>query len=547
MKPRICAALVLLLLLLSSGSASAETLVQNLLWSQPPDSVLDRQFARLHWDVDLFCQPYGGAITYVANGYSTTGKFAVFVDPCWSRVLYVEDNNAAIREHGSPGTGTNQYRMPQVAKAYSPNDAYFNPNYYNVFICDNGNNRIQFLRYYKAQPSNGLVHQRYYSSSYLPSPVDFDFDVRNDFSVESDDRLWVINANNTIVGVSIATGNILAVYGSTGSGIGQFDSLTAIACGHSPYDGTNSDVLFVVDAGNARIVRLKVNGTTVSWDFALPYYHATSIADLETDGYGYLWAIMGNGLVSKFTDSLVVLDEISMPGTGVGQLNQPTSVSIANGFLGGGGVMFSESWTDQTGIKGFTIGTHIRDLFVDPYVVGSVCNARVSMTLTDVTALRVRVLSSAGVLLRTLYDSYSGTDALVWAGPRTYNWNGRNSQNQLMPAGQYKVEVVAESNYRNPNTGLYSSLEVDTVEFTHCGSPCSWLVGDADGSGAHSISDAVYLINFIFAGEPEPKPHPVGSGDADCDGSVQISDNVYLINFIFAGGPPPACDCTAYR
>lgn len=64
--------------------------------------------------------------------------------------------------------------------------------------------------------------------------------------------------------------------------------------------------------------------------------------------------------------------------------------------------------------------------------------------------------------------------------------------------------------------------------------------GDADNSGAVSVSDAVYLINFIFAGGPRPQVE--GSGDADCSGSLSISDAVYVINFIFAGGPP-SCGC----
>ncbi len=77
---------------------------------------------------------------------------------------------------------------------------------------------------------------------------------------------------------------------------------------------------------------------------------------------------------------------------------------------------------------------------------------------------------------------------------------------------------------------------------------CDWKVGDADGSGHYSISDAVYLINYIFAGGPPPTPHPRGSGDSDCSSQVSISDAVYLINYIFAGGPPPAvnCDCREY-
>ncbi|MCC6961907.1 MAG: SBBP repeat-containing protein [candidate division Zixibacteria bacterium] len=70
--------------------------------------------------------------------------------------------------------------------------------------------------------------------------------------------------------------------------------------------------------------------------------------------------------------------------------------------------------------------------------------------------------------------------------------------------------------------------------------PC-YVCGDADGSAAVSISDAVYLINYIFAGGPAPSP--VLAGDADCTASVSISDAVYLINYIFGGGPQPCSAC----
>ncbi len=68
-----------------------------------------------------------------------------------------------------------------------------------------------------------------------------------------------------------------------------------------------------------------------------------------------------------------------------------------------------------------------------------------------------------------------------------------------------------------------------------------YLCGDADGSTAVSIGDAVFIINYIFAGGPAP--NPLASGDADCSGAVSISDAVYLINFIFAGGPAPCAAC----
>ncbi len=73
------------------------------------------------------------------------------------------------------------------------------------------------------------------------------------------------------------------------------------------------------------------------------------------------------------------------------------------------------------------------------------------------------------------------------------------------------------------------------------GAPYCAICGDADGSGIITISDAVFLIGFIFGGGPAPDPN--SAGDADCNGIVTISDAVFLINYIFAGGAPPCSTC----
>jgi hypothetical protein len=65
--------------------------------------------------------------------------------------------------------------------------------------------------------------------------------------------------------------------------------------------------------------------------------------------------------------------------------------------------------------------------------------------------------------------------------------------------------------------------------------------GDADGSGAVEIGDAVYIINYIFGGGPAP--NPMLTADADCSGSVSIADAVVVINYIFGGGPIPCSSC----
>ncbi len=64
-----------------------------------------------------------------------------------------------------------------------------------------------------------------------------------------------------------------------------------------------------------------------------------------------------------------------------------------------------------------------------------------------------------------------------------------------------------------------------------------YLCGDADGDLAVNISDAVYLISYIF--KSGPPPDPLEAGDADLDGAVNIGDAVYLINYIFKSGPEP--------
>ncbi len=69
---------------------------------------------------------------------------------------------------------------------------------------------------------------------------------------------------------------------------------------------------------------------------------------------------------------------------------------------------------------------------------------------------------------------------------------------------------------------------------------CFAIKGDANGSGGISISDAVYIIAFIFGGGPQPAVYY--TGDMNCSGDVTISDSVALIAHIFGGGPG-SCGC----
>ena len=89
------------------------------------------------------------------------------------------------------------------------------------------------------------------------------------------------------------------------------------------------------------------------------------------------------------------------------------------------------------------------------------------------------------------------------------------------------------------DSGLPFKADTISINITVVEPP--YVCGDANSSGAVSISDAVYLIAYIFAGGPAPDP--LAAADANCSGGVSISDVVYLIAYIFAGGPAPCAGC----
>lgn len=72
--------------------------------------------------------------------------------------------------------------------------------------------------------------------------------------------------------------------------------------------------------------------------------------------------------------------------------------------------------------------------------------------------------------------------------------------------------------------------------------PCETAIGNCNGDAVLDVSDAVYIINYAFAGGSSPLPYPIASGDANCDCTVDVSDAVYIINYAFGGGPAP-CTC----
>jgi Viral BACON domain len=62
---------------------------------------------------------------------------------------------------------------------------------------------------------------------------------------------------------------------------------------------------------------------------------------------------------------------------------------------------------------------------------------------------------------------------------------------------------------------------------------------DANADCLINISDAIWIINFIFVGGDPPLP--CISGDCNCDSLVNISDAVAIINYVFIAGAAGPC------
>jgi hypothetical protein len=69
----------------------------------------------------------------------------------------------------------------------------------------------------------------------------------------------------------------------------------------------------------------------------------------------------------------------------------------------------------------------------------------------------------------------------------------------------------------------------------------SHIAGDANGDRVVTISDVVFLANYILNHGSEPIPFTAGDVDGDCE--IDMDDVVYLIGYLFNAVLPPDPGC----
>jgi hypothetical protein len=68
---------------------------------------------------------------------------------------------------------------------------------------------------------------------------------------------------------------------------------------------------------------------------------------------------------------------------------------------------------------------------------------------------------------------------------------------------------------------------------------CCVNAGDANHDTKCNVSDAVFVISYVFKGGAAPSCKQ--EGDANADTKVNVSDAVYIISYVFKGGAAPKC------
>ena len=73
--------------------------------------------------------------------------------------------------------------------------------------------------------------------------------------------------------------------------------------------------------------------------------------------------------------------------------------------------------------------------------------------------------------------------------------------------------------------------------FLNADSACIAKAGDTNLDKQVTLSDIIFLIDYLF--KSGQKPHPFCTGDANGDGKIKLSDVVTLVNFLFKSGSSP--------
>ncbi len=98
---------------------------------------------------------------------------------------------------------------------------------------------------------------------------------------------------------------------------------------------------------------------------------------------------------------------------------------------------------------------------------------------------------------------------------------------------------VCDNGIDDDEDGATDCDDADCSDEESCQEPAGDLFrrGDADANGAMQLTDAVFVLLYLFSGGGEPPC--MEASDADNNGALQLTDAVYVLLYLFSGGDAP--------
>ncbi len=445
---------------LIEAAVSETALIQRKIF-QPDVWHLTRGYTQSQWGVDLFHYPYSVSQAYFMVGDSLLNAVSFFSDRGFCRLIYSDAYGAWIRAYGGAGEGPGQFFYPSGIVVHNlPNDNVYN---YYVFVADAQNNRIVSFVYNWPSETMAGVSQMTDSGFCLPSALD----VNNGgaFGNSADDRLWVANGLHNIKKFDLS-GNLLLTY-DTGWLFNAY--LTGIACGKSyftspspPYEpfANNNDIYVIAGMKLMKFTEDPPGNIECQTErlFPSPMGWTLKLTSVDTDNFGHVWLTVSReqnatgyqeSYIRKYTSDLDVICDFDAGGI----LNHPQCFSNTGGREGCGDCFLLEDWDDESGGYYYAIGTDLVNFYSDSYDEHW-CHFA-DYTLVDPSLLWVNVYNESDVFVRTVFPPppYEPDDSVaVFSGWERRHWDGTDDNGQIVPSGNYRIEVKAASTYFNINT-----------------------------------------------------------------------------------------------
>ena len=437
-------AFITTLLLLGAVPGRAGTFVQTPYLPQDHVSVLTRQVANQQFSRDLMGAPYATVVighvdVYDRFPYIESRYFQFVSDPAWNRVLMGEMGAGVDAYDGSAGS---------FGKLSAPRGLSTDARA-RVFIADTGNDRV--LAFRVVTEYDHVTLDPLFSIDGLARPYGVAFSDGGTPLDNGDDHLYIANTGrNEVRAYTLNDGGARFTHaiGDLGSGEGRFAGPMAITVGR--HDGASTEDVYVADAHNGRIVRLRDNGSAFAWTGEKTGLGL--VTSLDTDAWGNVYAAAPqSGSVAKLSPTL---DTLAGYSTGI---ERPRDFHVvfsdvrdhrdgSERVSGQGTGVLVENWNGQHGIRMLNLGVDITGAGAS-----KTQNAAIALSITDRATVTVDLVDPASGEVVARHDA-----GVLDAGAHTVAFT-QNDYTSAWSAGDYRAVVRARSTYEH---GDLASVEV---------------------------------------------------------------------------------------